>query len=410
MTKSEPSRKRIIWILGVLATISPITIDMYLPAFAQIAEDFHSTTAQVSLSVASYFIGLAIGQIIYGPMLDRFGRKKPLYTGLVIFVIACIGCLLSPSVESLIVARFIQALGGCVAWTAALTMVRDFFPAKESVRVFSLLILVIGVSPLLAPTVGGFIITTIGWEWVFVLLAVIVIFILLITFLFLPEGAAPDVTVSLKVAPMLATFVAIFKHPQFYTYALAGAFSFATLFIYVAGSPIIFMELFHVSPKAYGGLFALLSVGFIGGSQVNIFLVRKYSSEKIFHTALVCQVITAIVFLIGVVNGWFGLIAVIILFFILLSCVGLINPNASALSLAPFTKNIGSASSLIAFLQIGIAALASTSVGFFNHSDTIPIMIMVVSTSLVALLIMMAGKRKIGNIQRSAVEAGNVLH
>src|SRR5688572_13025276 len=201
----------IILILGLLATVSPFSIDMYLPAFSQIASDFGTTPARISFSVTSYFIGLAIGQMIYGPLLDRFGRKRPLYVGLTIFIITSIGCMQAQSTEALVVLRFVQALGGCVAWVAALAMVRDFFPVEQSARVFSLLILVIGLSPLLAPTIGGFIATGLGWRWVFSVLAVIALLILLVTIFFLPEGHKPDKSVSLKAKPMLLTFFSIIK-------------------------------------------------------------------------------------------------------------------------------------------------------------------------------------------------------
>ena len=201
----------IILILGALATVSPFSIDMYLPAFSQIADDFGTTPARISFSVTSYFIGLAIGQMIYGPLLDRFGRKRPLYVGLTIFIITCIGCMQAQSTETLVALRFLQALGGCVAWVAALAMVRDFFPVEQSARVFSLLILVIGLSPLLAPTLGGFIATGLGWRWVFIVLALIVFLILMVTIFFLPEGHKPDTSISLKAKPMLLTFFSIIR-------------------------------------------------------------------------------------------------------------------------------------------------------------------------------------------------------
>ena len=159
MAKAKRGSVFIVWILGGLATVTPFAIDLYLPAFSQIASDFKTTTATVSLSVSSYFIGMALGQILYGPLLDRYGRKRPLYAGLIIFILASTGCMFSKSVNELVAFRFFQALGGSVAWVAAVAMVRDFFPVKESVRVFSLLVLIIGVSPLLAPTLGGLIIT-----------------------------------------------------------------------------------------------------------------------------------------------------------------------------------------------------------------------------------------------------------
>jgi DHA1 family bicyclomycin/chloramphenicol resistance-like MFS transporter len=395
---NKTTRWYIIWILGALSTVTPFAIDMYLPAFSKIATDFATTPAKVSFSVSSYFIGMGIGQILYGPFLDRFGRKRPLYVGLIVFLLACIGCMKSSSVELLVIFRFVQALGGSVAWVAAVAMVRDFFPAKESAKYFSLLILILGVSPLLAPTVGGFIITSLGWQWVFIVLSIIVAFILVITFLFLPEGQPPDTSVSLRPKPMLAMFYSVLRHPQFYTYTFSGAFSFSTLFIYVAGSPVIFMEIFKVSPTVYGGIFALLSIGFIGSSQVNIFLTRRYSSEKIFRAALVTQVISNAVFLMGVWSGSVGLYTTVVMFFVSLTCVGLTNPNFIALALAPFTRNVGSASALLGCSQIGVAALASSGVGLFNSKNTLPIVGLMLLTSLIAILILIIGRKRIGEV------------
>ena len=401
----------IILILGLLATVSPFSIDMYLPAFSQIASDFGTTPARISFSVTSYFIGLAIGQMIYGPLLDRFGRKRPLYVGLTIFIITSIGCMQAQSTEALVVLRFVQALGGCVAWVAALAMVRDFFPVEQSARVFSLLILVIGLSPLLAPTIGGFIATGLGWRWVFSMLAVIALLILLVTIFFLPEGHKPDKSVSLKAKPMLLTFFSIIKTPQFYTYSLSGAFAFSSLFIYVAGSPVIFMEIFHVSPTVYGGIFALLSVGFIGGSQLNIFLTRKYSSEKIFQAALYTLVVTTILFLVGAWYDWYGLESTIGLLFIALTCLGLTNPNATALALAPFSKNVGSASALLGFLQIGVAGLSSAGIGLFNTTDSFPVAAVMSCTSFIALCILVVGRKRIvDTVQIREERASTVLH
>lgn len=388
-------RTIIILILGSLMTVTPFAIDLYLPAFSQIAKDFGTTPARISFSITSYFIGFALGQLLYGPLLDRFGRKKPLYFGLSVFVIACVGCMLTTSIEMLVAWRFIQALGGCVAGVAALTMVRDFFPVEETAKIISLLVLILGLSPLLAPTLGGFITTSLSWQWIFVFLILIAVAVLFLVIFYLPPAYKPDATISLKPAPMLATFVSILKNRQFIMYSLAGSFSFASLFIYVAGSPVIFMEIFNVSPQAYGGLFALLSVGFIGSNQVNILLLRWYRSEHIFRVALLCQFIANAFFLIGAWNNWFGLGSTIGMFFISLSCLGLIYPNASALALAPFTRNMGSASSLIGFLQIGVAGLASGSVGLFNTRDSVPIVAMMVITSFVAVLILIVGIRKI---------------
>ncbi|WP_276372333.1 multidrug effflux MFS transporter [Chryseolinea sp. H1M3-3] len=395
MLANESNRTLIILILGALSTVTPFSIDMYLPAFSEIAEDFGTTPARISLSVTSYFIGMAIGQMMYGPLLDRFGRKKPLYVGLTIFIITCIGCTQAQSIEALVALRFLQALGGCVAWVAALTMARDFFPVRESAKIFSLLILVIGLSPLLAPTIGGFIATAWGWQAVFIVLAIIVFLILIVSAFFLPPAQSADENVSLKAKPMLLTFLSILRNPQFYTYSFSGAFAFASLFIYVAGSPVIFMEIFQVTPQVYGGIFALLSIGFIGGSQLNIYINKKYSSERIFSAALYTLVLTSLLFLIGALNNWYGLEATIVMFFIALTCLGLTNPNATALALAPFSKNVGSASALLGFIQIGVAGLSSAGVGLFNSTSSLPVAAIMAFTSLVSFFILIIGRKRI---------------
>lgn len=392
MKKHNTSNRKIVWILGSLSTITPFAIDLYLPAFAQLAKDFGTNTATVSLSVSSYFIGMAIGQILYGPFLDRFGRKPPLYVGLSIFLLASFGCTLSWDITSLVVFRFLQALGGSVAWVGAVAMVRDFFPVEASARIYSLLFLIIGVSPLLAPTVGGLIVTSFGWQSIFIFLILITLIIILFVIFYLPEGHAPDPTISIRLKPMIFTFVDILKNPVFRKYVFAGAFSFSTLFIYVAGSPIIFMEMYHVSPNVYGGIFALLSVGFIGGGQVNILLTKKFSSEKIFRASLIAQVIASALFLIGVATQVLGLYGIIAMFFICLSCLGLTNPNGNALALAPFTRTVGSASALLGFIQIGVASLMSFGVGLFNATNALPSVFLMSSTSAIALVMLLASK------------------
>jgi len=393
----------IILILGSLMAVSPFAIDLYLPAFAQIAKDLATTPAKVSLSVSSYMVGIAVGQLFWGPLLDRYGRKKPLYFGLTVFILCCIGCMESNTVGMLLVFRFIQALGGCVALTAAITMVRDFFPAKESARILSMMMLILGLSPLLAPTAGGFITAAWGWHWVFIILALLVSAILTNLIYFLPHARDPDPTVSLKLNPMVKTFVSILKNRQFFTYSVSGSFSFALMFLYVAGSPVVFMGILHVTPQAFGGIFALLAVAFIGSNQVNILLLRKYSSELIYQTAIWSQIIITLVFLIGAWNGWLGLTGTMVMYFLCLASLGLTYPNASALALQSVDTNFGSASALIGFLQIGVAGLASTAIGLINLHSITPVPAMMLISSLIALGILLTGKRKLPNIRYTEV-------
>lgn len=396
----RPPRFFLIVLLGALTTISPFSIDMYLPAFEQIAKDFGTTPARVSLSLSSYFIGLAAGQLLYGPLLDRFGRKRPLYFGLTVYVLASIGCMQSTTVEMLMIFRLLQAMGGCVALVAARAMVRDFFPVEESVRIFSYLVLMIGLSPLLAPTVGGFVTAHLGWQWIFIILSIIAIIILSACAFFLPEGREPDPTISLGFKPVIRTFIDVIRQPQFRVYTLAGAFAFAALFVYVGGSPLIFLDIFRVQPQQYGMIFALLSVGFIGASQLNVPISRRFRSARVFRFALTGQVITALIFLLGSWLHWFGLVGTIAMFFLTLFFVGMMNPNSMALALAPFDRNLGTASALIGSIQIGIAALVTSLVGAVNAHESFQIIAILACSGIVAYLIMIVGvgihRRRVG--------------
>lgn len=383
----------LIFILGLLNTIGPFSIDMYLPAFPEIAAELDTTIQKVALSVSTYFLGFAAGQILFGPLLDRFGRKKPLFIGLSFYIVATVICGLSNSINSLLVLRAVQALSGCVGAVAALAMVRDFYPPDKSASIISLLLLVIALSPLLAPTAGSFVSDAFGWRHVFNVLAAIAFIVLLLVAFFLPQAKAPDTSVSLKPGPIITVFKSILLKPQFYIFTLAGTFCFSGLFVYVAGSPGIFMDEFHLSAKAYGGVFALLSVGLIGCSQFNHSLTKKYKSEMILKVSAIIQVIAAVVYFVGVLNNWYGLAANIVLLFIIVSAAGLGYPNAAAVALAPFEKHAGSASALLGFIQLGIGGVISSGVGFLKTKGSYPTSLIILITSILGLLILLAGKK-----------------
>jgi len=403
------NRFLIILILGALSTISPFAIDMYLPAFPAIATALHTSTARISLSLASYFAGMAAGQLFYGPLLDRLGRKLPLYAGLILFIAASLLCLGSRTVEWLIAMRFVQGLGGCGAQVAAMAMVRDFFPAKETAKIISLLILILSASPLLAPSVGVFVAVHLGWQWVFIVLSLFVALMLFVCWWQLPQGHQPDRTVSLRLRPIFQNYALVLKEPQFLTYALAGAFAFSGLLVYVASSPIIFMEVFHVSAGKFGAIFAGLATGFIGSNQVNILLLRKFSSEQIFRATLLVECPVATLLLVGTVCGWFGLPATLALLFISLSSLGLAYPNAAALALVPFDRNIGSASAMLGFLQIGVAGIASASIGIFDSHTMRPVTLVLAATSWIGFAILIIGKRRIHGLRFVEEKDANIL-
>ncbi|MDR6967359.1 DHA1 family bicyclomycin/chloramphenicol resistance-like MFS transporter [Flavobacterium arsenatis] len=391
----------LILVLGSLTAIGPFSIDMYLPGFSAIAKDLNTTVNNVSLSLSSYFIGISAGQLLYGPLLDRFGRKKPLYIGLLVYIIASLCCVFVTDIDSFIVLRFIQAVGSCAASVAAMTMVRDLFPVKETPKVFAKLMLVLGLSPMLAPTIGGYVTADFGWHAVFIILTLMGVAILAAVKFALPSNYKPDTSISLKPKPIISNFLMVLKEPQFYTYAFTGAVAFAGLFTYVAGSPMIFMDIYKVDGKTYGWIFALLSVSFIGSSQLNSILLRKYTSEQLVRVALISQSIISVFFLVGVMNDVFNLYGIIAMFFLFLSCLGLASPNTAGLSLAPFAKNAGSASALMGAVQMILGSVASVAVGLFVKDSMTPITVILLASSTLALLILTVGKRNIKKMQDS---------
>jgi MFS transporter, DHA1 family, multidrug resistance protein len=390
-------RKRfgLILILGFLSALAPFSVDMYLPGFPDIATGLHTTVDEIAYSLASFFVGICLGQLLCGPLLDKFGRKRPLCLGLILYIMASIGCAASSSLQMLVVFRFFQALGGSVGIVTPRAIVRDVFPVEESAKIFSLLILVLGVSPILAPTVGSYIITGPGWSYVFVLLSVIAMLILMAVVLGLAETWQPDPAFSLKPIPMLKSYYSILKNPQFYTYALAGGIASAGLFAYISGSPFVFMKLYGVSQKQYGLIFSLIAAGLIGSSQLNNLLLRKYSSRQLMNAILRVQTIIGIMLITGTVLDVLHLYGTIFLIFLFLSCQGFSFPNSIALSMAPFQKEAGTASALLGALQMGLGALAAGILGFVNPQTAIPMaFVMAVCTSF-GLMMLLLGSRKI---------------
>lgn len=392
----------LILILGLLTAIGPFSIDMYLPAFPDIAKGLNSSVAKVMLSLSSFFIGISAGQLIYGPLLERFGRKKPLYAGLSIYLLASIGCAMATSIDALILFRLLQALGGCAGMVAARAMVRDLFEVKENAKIFSMLMLVVAVSPIIAPTLGGYITATLGWRYVFVMLIVVAFIILVGVYFLLPESRKPDTTFSLKLRPIFQNYMGIISQPQFYTYALTGAISSAGLYAYISGSPHVFMEIFKVSEQQYGWIFALIAMGLIGASQINTVLLKNYTSEQIIKAALSFQSLIGIVLALVTYAGWGELFLTIFLIFIFLGCQGFIFPNSSALSLATFGHNAGSASAMLGAIQMFIGASASAIVSLLQNYFS-PMTGIMACCAIGALTVFSLGRKII--VQRASTEA-----
>lgn len=379
--------------LGFLNALTPFTIDLYLPAFPQIAADLDVAVSRMSLSVSVYFIGFALGQVIYGPLLDRFGRQRPIYAGLAIYVLATFGCMTTTSFEGLLVFRFIAALGGSASSVGAITLVRDHIPADKAARAFATLMLVLSVSPLLAPSIGSLITTIASWRAIFAALAVLALVDLALVIFAIPRTYTPDPSVSLRLAPILRTFRDALAQPQFRTYTFAGSLSFAGLFVFVSGSPAVFMDSFGVGPGGFGAIFAILAGGMILGGQLNHLLLKHFASEQVFRRALAIQAICGVTFAVLSLTLPLGKWTTVALLFAFLHCAGITYPNAAALALKPFTKNIGSASSLLGFLQLGLGSVAAAMVGVLDLQGPVPMACVMATCAATGWIVLRSARR-----------------
>ncbi len=376
----------VILLLGLLSAIGPFSIDMYLPGFQDIATDLNTSIEKIQLSLSSFFVGIAAGQLFYGPLLDRFGRKPPLVVGLLIYLASSLACAFATSADSLIVLRFLQALGSCGGMVAARAMVRDYFPASETAKVFSLLMLVIGVSPILAPTLGGYFIAHLGWHSIFIFLSVFVILVLLGVIFFLKGSKTANKELSLHPKFIVNNYREVLRLPQFYIYALSGGFASSGLYAYISGSPFVMMNLFGLNEKQYGWAFAGLAMSLITGSQLNNILLKKFSSHTISKYALMVQALMGIILMLLAFTQQLNLYSMLGCTFFYLGSQGFVFPNTSAMALNPFTKLAGSASAMLGTIQLSIGALASASVSFFHNNTAVPMVAIMALCSFLSFL------------------------
>lgn len=376
----------LIVLLGALTAFAPVSIDMYLPALPTIGLAFRAEPGHVQLSLAAFFLGLAVGQAFYGPISDRFGRKKPLYAGLVLFAIASAGCALSTSIDMLIVLRFFQALGACSGQVMARAVVRDLFEPRESARVFSLLLLVMGVSPILAPLVGGQILEWFEWRVVFWVITALAVFGLAGVMLRVPETHREENKRSLNLGKVLGVYYELVRDRTFIGYAVTGALAMAGLYTYIVATPFVFIELFHVPSNRFGIFFGINAIGLIAAAQVNVRLIRRFDTDTIIRKVLVVEVASGFLLLASTVAGLIGLAGTAVLLFVYIASVGCLFPNTTALAMAAHGNKAGSASALVGTLQFTLAAIAASAVGAANNGTALPMAAVIAACAATAFL------------------------
>ncbi len=383
----------ILLVLGTLIALGPFSVDAYLPGFASIAEDLNTSISKVGLTLTSYFIGISIGQLAYGPIMDKYGRKKPLLIGLLIYLLAAFSCIYSPDLNWLIASRFFLALGAAAGMVAAKAIVRDIFPVNEVAGAISVLMLIMGGAPIIAPTIGSFIIDAFGWKMIFLFLAIFCLLMIVSVTRFLPESIIPDKEVNLRPKQVAIKYFGILTHPRFWSFALSGSFAIGAMFAYISDAPKLFIENYGLSQKEFGLLFGLNAGGLILGSQINRLFLRKYSTFQITLFNSIILVILAGLFLINAILH-LGFLATAGILFLVLFLLGFQNPNTTALSLAPFGKKAGRASALIGSLKMVLGAFTSFLVSLFHSSSSVPLATIIFSCLLISSLLLLKFSRK----------------
>ena len=395
----------IISVLGALSAIGPFSVDMYLPGFPAIATDLSTDIAHVGLSLTSYFVGISLGQIAYGPLMDRYGRKKPLMLGLIVYIAAALGCALSSSVSSLITLRFFLALGACVGMAGSRAVVRDLFSGAETARVLSALVMVFGVSPIIAPTIGGIVVASLGWRFIFLILAAIGGAVLFAIGRFLRESKGVDVSISLRPGNVALEYLNLFKEPSFVTYTFASAAAVAGFFAYISGSAFVYMKLLGFTETQFGWMYGVNAVGLITSSQLNRLWLRRIGSAQVLARVTVAQSLVIAALLVWPSRGFVGEAGIITLVFCYIFFFGFVNPNSMALALQPFTRNAGSASAMLGSIQMLAGASASGLVSYLHDGTAMP-MIWVMAGCTGASLAILGGGAFLMNRRTPALNRG----
>ena len=348
----------LVFLLGSLMAFGPLSIDSYLPAFPAIQRAFDADAAGVQRTLAVYFFGLSIGQVVYGPLADRFGRRPPLLGGMVLYVIAAIGCATAPSLGALTAWRFVQALGGSAGMVITRAVVRDRFAPREMARVFSQLMLVMGVAPILAPLIGSTLLAAFGWRGIFVALALFGAASIAAQYLALDESLPPDRRARATPRAIATTYWGLARDARFLRPVLAAGLLWSTMFVYIGGAPFVYMELHHVSPSVFGVLFGVNAAGMIGAAQVNARQLRTHTPAALLRFGATLVSVGGASLLLALVTHWGGLPLVAASLFVMLSGLGFVGGNASSAALAPFPHAAGSASALMGTIQFAIGATA----------------------------------------------------
>jgi MFS transporter, DHA1 family, multidrug resistance protein len=364
-----PSRTRLILLLGVMVALGPLTIDMYLPALPNIADDYGVSSSVVQLTLTGTLAGLGLGQLIVGPLSDSLGRRRPLMAGIVLHMVASVLCLFAPNIALLGVARGLQGMGAAAAMVVAFAIVGDLFAESAAATVISRLMLVLGVAPVLAPSLGAAVLLKASWHWVFAVLVVIAGALLLLAAMALPETLAVSHRRPLKVRGIAATYVEVLRDVRFVVLVLVAALGMSGLFAYISGAAFVLQDRFGLDQQAFALVFGAGAVALIVATQFNVVLLRRFAPQTIALWALAAASAAGVVFVGLSVAHVGGLLGFVLPVWAILGAMGLVIPNAPAVALSRHPEAAGTAAAVLGAAQFGLGAAIAPLVGVLGNDE-----------------------------------------
>ncbi|WP_309060890.1 multidrug effflux MFS transporter [Streptomyces sp.] len=376
------------FLLGGLTATPPLAMDMYLPALPEVTRSLHAPAATVQLTLTACLAGMAFGQLVVGPMSDRWGRRRPLLIGLAVYVVATALCAFAPTVELLVAFRLAQGLAGAAGIVIARAVVRDLYDGVAMARFFSTLMLISGVAPIVAPLIGGQVLRVTDWRGVFVVLTAVGVLLAALVWAKLPETLAPADRHGGGVGAALGSMRRLLADRSFTGYTLTGSFAFASLFAYVAASPFVIQEIYGASPQTFSLLFGLNSIGLVIMGQINgKVLVGRVRLDRVLGLGLAVVVVASVALLLMSLGvfGEVGLAPVAAALFVLMSAMGITLPNTQTLALMRTRQAAGAASALLGTSSFLVGAIASPLVGVAGEDTAVPMAVVQLASALVAL-------------------------
>jgi len=386
---ATPGRARMILILGAMVALGPLTIDMYLPALPKIADELSVTSSVAQLTLTGTLAGLALGQLIVGPLSDSLGRRRPLMAGIVLHMLASVLCLFAPNIAVLGVARALQGMGAAAAMVVAIAVVGDLFADSVAATVMSRLMLVLGVAPVVAPSLGAAVLLYASWHWVFAVLVVLAGGLLLLAALALPETLPVAHRRPLRVRGIAATYLELLRDARFVILVLVAALAMSGLFAYIAGASFVLQGHYGLDQQVFALVFGAGAVALIGATQFNVVLLKRFSPQVIVQWALVASSVAGAVFVGLSVAQVGGLPGFVVPVWAILAAMGLVIPNAPAVALSRHPDAAGTAAALLGAAQFGIGAAVAPLVGVLGNGEVALALVMTTGV-VIALLALLA--------------------